>query len=113
MILMVNVSFYISSLVYLKSEFDLADVIRGGLSPRVLHQQEFTRNEDRGLFKIIIRGSVGPEDDNLKLPEIRVLRGTLYKLKEDFKFTRLLMFCSTSQEVLQTSTVLWLHRSLK
>ena len=64
--------------------------------------QSITRNEDGGLFEIIIRGSVGPEDDNLKLPDIRVLRDTLGKSKEDLKFTRLLMFCSTSQEVLQT-----------
>ena len=32
--------------------------------------QSITRNEDGGLFEIIIRGSVGPEDDNLKLPVI-------------------------------------------
>ena len=60
--------------------------------------KSLTRNEDGGLFEIIIRGSVGPEDDNLKLPDIRVSRETLDKSKEDLKFNRLLMLCITNQE---------------
>ena len=82
--------------------------------------KSLTRNEDGGLFEIIIRGSVGlfeiiirgsvgPEDDNLKLPDIRVSRDTLGKSKEDLKFTRLLMFCSTSQEYRQMSVSMMVY----
>ena len=71
--------------------------------------KSLTRNEDGGLFEIIIRGSVGPEDDNLKLPDIRVLCDTLGKSKEDLKFTRLLMFCSTSQEYRQMSVSMMVY----
>ena len=60
--------------------------------------KSLTRNEDGGLFEIIIRGSVGPKDDNLKLPDIRVSRETLDKSKEYLKFSRLLMLCITNQE---------------
>ena len=71
--------------------------------------KSLTRNEDGGLFEIIIRGSVGPEDDNLKLPDIRVPLDTLGKSKEDLKFTRLLMFCSTSQEYRQMSVSMMVY----
>ena len=51
----------------------------GALAPEYDISQSITRNEDGGQFEIIIRGSVGPEDDNLKLPDIRVSRDTLGK----------------------------------
>ena len=48
----------------------------GALAPEYDISQSITRNEDGGQFEIIIRG---PEDDNLKLPDIRVSRDTLGK----------------------------------
>ena len=79
------------------------------MAPEYYFCKSITRNEDGRLFVIIIRGSVGPEDDNLKLPDIRVSRDTLGKSKEDLKFTRLLMFCSTSQEYRQMSVSMMVY----
>ena len=39
--------------------------------------QIVTRNEDGGWFAVLIRGSVGPEDENSKPTDIRVLRDNL------------------------------------
>ena len=56
----------------------------GPLGPEYDICQSTTRNEDGGLSEIIIRGSVGAEDDNLRQPDIRVSRGTLEKSKENY-----------------------------
>ena len=79
----------------MKQSSTLLILYEGALAPEYNISQSITRNEDGGLFEIIIRGSVGPEDDNLKLPNIQVLSGTLGMSKEDFMFTRLLIFCIT------------------
>ena len=70
----------------MKQSSTLLILYEGALAPEYNISQSIARNEDGGLFEIIIRGSVGPEDDNLKLPDIRVLSGTLGMSKEDFMF---------------------------